>query len=265
VTYTFARERIGDSYSGPEWAPISLWLLAQDDSGTGSGHYARMLMIPAAKNVWRLMEDLGLDVDWISAELPVFLAEKKRQWDYTPKMSPSEFTESRAVLARRAEQLAIEVERSSLCYADDDEVDVSIFSLMTGLEINEMKDRVKEFVFFQSGSLRKIADEDKEWLSYTLFEFIQYLVPDVPKMLRLVGSGFLEEEPMLSKPNLPNAERNHFVKWLISFFDYEAASPALVAGIIGLLFSQGVSENEVSQQKARHFAVRSFKSKSTRI
>ena len=91
------------------------------------------------------------------------------------------------------------------------------------------------------------------------------VVPDLPTTLRRVGSFLAEDKnrPPLEKPNTQNAERNYFVRRLLQYFMTATgdASPALIARITSLFYPQGITDNEVQQQRGRLPSGRLIKAK----
>jgi hypothetical protein len=80
-------------------------------------------------------------------------------------------------------------------------------------------------------------------------------VPTLPDMLRRIAKKFDGDAnyPPLSRPNLENAERNFFTRFLCKYFwqSFGDVSPAIVRDIVAIFFPQGIGENEVSQIVAK--------------
>lgn len=81
------------------------------------------------------------------------------------------------------------------------------------------------------------------------------IVPSFPELFRRLADQFgaMADHPALQRPSHANAKRNFFTRQLGTYFKNSGgqASPVLIAKIISMFFSQGISENEVSQMLAK--------------
>lgn len=135
--YTLAHDECGDWYVGPRWVPFNLYSNAEFyGHSPGAQDCARILVQSAgAEKLWGDIlskygrphsADTGLSArqnnhaDNIAAVLPVVCAEAKAGWALIPPLRPSEYKKQRDELARRAEQLALELERFYLSRDPDD-------------------------------------------------------------------------------------------------------------------------------------------------
>jgi hypothetical protein len=76
-------------------------------------------------------------------------------------------------------------------------------------------------------------------------------VPTLPDMLRRIAAKFRDDAdvPPLTRPNLANAERNFFTRFLCKYFWKSTGdvSPAIVRDIVSMFYPQGISADDVSQ------------------
>lgn len=284
--YALAKDECRGFYDGPDWCPFNLWNdwefgphgpnppLTKECAG-------KLIFSPGAKELWALIAERYERPDNIALALPMSCAEFLDHWKATPKRTPSEHREFRLELQRRAEQLAVELERFFdrfdyedysgppnftllLSESEQDEMLERIQRHNYGVRIRAGETRYRDFhdyigpsdpsqppsVFNPSrasadtGDLERLLIMDDEWNPG--------VVPNLPSLLRRVGAFFAEDAqvPPLQRPNAENAERNYFVRRLIGFFvhSFGNASPAIVARITSMFFPQGITENEVSKQ-----------------
>lgn len=79
-------------------------------------------------------------------------------------------------------------------------------------------------------------------------------VPTLPDMLRRIAVKFAEDakDAPIARPNLANAERNFFTRFLCKYFWQSTLdiSPAIIRDIVCMFYPAGIDENEVSQMSA---------------
>jgi hypothetical protein len=284
-TYVFAID-YDLGYTGPRWIPFNLFSQAQgygfgsrNSSIHLSGACARKLIDAAgAESLWAAIgkqyRGKGLP-DYIAETLPARCAEYLHRWQAIPKLTPGEYREKRESLARRAEQLAKEVD---IFYADAHIEDGEGFSFMRLLSEEEKSDAYTRIRYhnhvLRNSALKDAGVRGKDWNEYSsdfdpscplsawnpspaasdaahTWEIIDVIVPALPEMLNRLAMAFRADadKAPLSRPNIANAERNYFTRELCAYFWRECgdASPSIIADIVNIFFAQGISENEVSQ------------------
>ncbi len=106
-----------------------------------------------------------------------------------------------------------------------------------------------------NGSLASIDARDTWELLIGDDERWPGIVPTVANQMRRLATYFdaLSNEPPMQRPSYENAERNFYSRHICGYFhsSYGHVSPSIVARIICILFAQGITENEVSQQIAK--------------
>lgn len=296
--YVLACDEI-HAYDGPAWVPFNLWgQFKYEGRGPLVSQCARELIESAgAEALWAAIAKKYPRPDWISVNLAVVCADAKANWQAMPRDTPSDFKEGRENLARRAEQLAIELERFYLP-RDPDECELpgllDFAELMTqeeldrfdqairlaamrianrarkqagvcGMDWDEYNDIGKEAraLGYQTADLHTPARQDateiyqllqKDHTNYNNDHWYGG-VPTLPDMMRRIAQKFREDGdmPPLTRPNLANAERNFFTRFLCKYFwtSFGDVSPAIVRDIVSMFYPQGIGENDVSQVVAQ--------------
>ena len=149
--YTLARDECGDWYVGPDWVPFNLLNRAESSGYHPEERRCAKILIESvgAEKLWSDIEKRYADrrtaADGIASELPTICANAKASWLSIPRLTPKDFKEQRDELARRAEQLAIELERF---YLPRDPDDCELPGLLDFAELmtQEELDRFDEFI-----------------------------------------------------------------------------------------------------------------------
>lgn len=279
VGYRLAKDtHVGMSYSGPDWVPHNLWQQYEYEFGAPGANPERtrqcaqkLIFNPGAKEIWDLIAGKYDRPDNIASTLADRCAEFLDQWHATPKRTPSEHRESRLELQRRAEQLAIELERFFDRHFHGGDSKPNFTLLLSEDEQQGMLKRMQAHnhrvrnralqdagltghrfqEYLESGQSVEDA-RDLDWLLLLEDEAEPGIVPDLPDMLRRIGKFFAEDaDPApLQRPNGENAERNYFVRRLVRYFKHEhgSVSPTIVARVTAVFFAEGITDNEVSKQ-----------------
>lgn len=310
--YTLARDECGDWYSGPDWVPFNLLSAAVYEGGSPEEQRCAhtLMTAPRAEQLWSAIalkyarhhvEGSGRDarrnnhVDSIAASLPAACAEAKARWRAIPRLTPSEHKKQRDELARRAQQLAQELERFYLPRDPDDYEFPGILDFMA-LLTHEERDRFDVAVrrvglLITNRARNEVGAAGMDWAAYNdigdearslgyqahdlhpparqdAYEIYDLMLPDhtrpdlpyggvptLPDLLRRIAAKFQEDanDPPIKNPNLGNAERNFFARFLCRYFwkSYGNVSPSIVRDIVSMFYKQSITENDVSQMIAR--------------
>jgi hypothetical protein len=310
--YALACDSCKGWYSGPAWVPHNLYARLGPTGGSPEESECAHVLIhaPCAEKLWADIEKryghnaitgaVESHPDAIALSLPSVCADAKANWVAVPRLKPSEFKKQREELARRAEQLAQELERFYLP-RDPDEHELpgmlDFAELMSQEELDQF-DKAICITTFQIanrarvraglkcmdwGEYNDIGDEARalgydhrdlftpareDALSvyglvqrdHTLSGWPYGGVPTLPDMLRRIAKKFDEDgaNPPIKNPNLGNAERNFFARFLCKYFwtSFGDVSPAIVRDIVSMFYAQGITEGDVSQMvgkiKKRH-------------
>lgn len=283
-TYVLARDECARFYSGPPWVPFNLWGLHEYRSQHPliTECAAKLIGHPDAEDLWDTIKQRYERPDNIAAQLPVVCANAIADWRTLPKMTPSEYKSQREDLARKARQLATELDRFFLARDPDGQelpglmdftqlmtdeeltrFDTAIVRT-TGMIVNRARRAagareldMYEYDDSQNGTAVSQARMDAR-LVYELLlkdheepDYGYGGVPTLPDMLRRIADQCIldSNDPPLSRPNATNTERNRFAHAVIRYFwtSYQDVSPNIVARVVSIFFAQGITENEVSQ------------------
>lgn len=142
--YSLARDECS-WYRGPDWMPFNLWQTAEYGGGAERDCAATLCQASGAESLWSAIAAKYPRPDGIALSLPMVCAEAKARWANIPRMTPSEFREHREMLARHAEQLAVELERFYLP-RDPDDCEFSGLLDFTELMTQEELDRFDQAI-----------------------------------------------------------------------------------------------------------------------
>jgi len=232
--YVLARDEC-DWYVGPSWVPFNLW---RECEYSGYGHLVqecarKLLETAGAEALWGAIAKQYVRPDRVSTSLAVVCADALESWRQMPRDTPSEYKVARDELARRADQLALELERFFLP-RDPDKHEwpglLDFRQLMTEQELDDF-DRAIRFATFQiNNRAREAADvRRRDWEEYNdigssarklgyqphdlytparidAFNVYELLIPDhtrpelpyggvptLPQMLRRIAGKFRED------------------------------------------------------------------------
>jgi len=277
--YLLAKDEVAN-YSGPDWAPMSLWAYANglwESPQPGTADCARVLLESArAHDLWIALANRYDNPNRWASVIPSKCAEYMEAWRNLPKRTPSQHRDFYEELARRATQLSVEVARVfSEGYEDPEPGDpelvpVTILTLLSPDEIKRAQVRMCEYNYqmqkrgasigLSDDELRKEYEASEWWRidNQAMFDLWLFgdingpgITPSLPEILNRVGRllAIQAAEPILSKPFGENAERNYFTRRIVGMFEGEFAPvyPAIVARIVSMFYPQGISEGEVQQ------------------
>lgn len=290
-------------YDGPDWVPFNIWQSAEygGNSSIERECARRLIDSPGAKELWEAIAKRYERADGVSGNLAVVCGDALESWRFMPRDTPSDFKEGREQLARRAEQLALELERFFMP-RDADEHEwpglLDVMQLMTKQQLDQFDQAIRITTFQVANSARVSAGLPRmDWEEYNdigdaaramgyqsdqpyredyipsparndAFGVYGLLQPDhtrpdlpyggvptLPDMLRRIAGKFREDGdiPPLTRPNLANAERNFFTRFLCKYFwkSFRDVSPAIVRDVVSMFYPQGIGENDVSQVVAQ--------------
>lgn len=277
-------------YSGPSWVPFNLWQTAEYGGNSSLERICAKRLIDAtkAKDLWAAIAKKYSEPDRISLNLATICANAQAAWAAIPRETPSEFRDGRERLANSADRIARELERFYLP-RDEDEHELPGLLDFTQLFTPEEAERFDQAIRITTGQIvndaRKMlnapaiswdeyndtAQDDRySWARMHAHQVYSLLlldhsapqnadyyggVPTLPDLLRRIARKFREDSnlPPLSRPNLDNAERNHFTRAICKYFwrSFGDVSPAIVRDIVSIFHDQGIGENEVSQILAK--------------
>lgn len=285
-SYVLAKDECAAlGYNGPAWAPFNLWHQceygAPGPNPARTKECARLLLHGAgARELWALIAARYGRPDNIAAVLPERCAEFLDHWQVTPKVTPGEHRNARLQLKRHAEQVATELARFFDRWDyDGDPSEINFTQLLTEPEQTAMDERIRR----HNHTLRNVALKDagvraRNYAEYVgefdpnrpisswnpspsasdtgeTLDLIFSIVPTLPDIMRRIATLFADDgqTPPLQRPCADNAERNFFTRSLIRYFlrEHGGMSPTIVARVVTVFFAQGITENEVSQQ--RHY------------
>lgn len=283
-TYVLARDEGAGIYNGPAWVPFNLWHWRefQPQHPLVSECAAKLIEHPDAESLWTGIALRYERPDNIAVSLPVICANAMAAWQALPKMTPAQYKAQREGLARKAKQLATELERFFLACDPDREQFTGLLDftqLMTDQELARFHNSIvyttvvianrarrsagvrewdwDEYNDTHGGTARSLAAMDTALIYALLLQDHddpddQYGgVPTLPVVLRRIADQctWSADDAPLTRPNAQNTERNRFAQAVIRYFwtSYRDVSPNLVARIVSIFFAQGITENEVSQ------------------
>lgn len=294
--YILAKDEVTD-YSGPAWVPFNLWQLREYPLGSTStrkkrvAYCAEQLISGAgAKEIWDAIASKYDHANAHALELPLRCAEFLEQWEAIAKVTPGEHKKDREALKRMADQLATALDRYFMTIDplafDESEVDgvPNFTQLLSEHELLDMESRIDwhhynvallawELTSTKSGiGFEKFKEAVGGIAQTEAFDLLIHddrnvpgIVPALPSMVRRIGEFLAEDKdrPPLARPGSKNSDRNYFVRRLIEYFTKSSGSisPALIARITSLFFEQGITDNEVQQQRGRHSSGRDPKVK----
>jgi len=168
-------------------------------------------------------------------------------WKLLPKDAPSKVKRNQEAVARKANQLALELERLAARWNHErGDPPLDFFSLLSEAEQGAAAQRVAATYGDDArfGTWELLLGNDRG---------VPGIVPTMPELLRRLGRVFQEDAKAvhLERPSARNAERNHFTRYLIDYFKKshkEGPSPSIVAGIVSVFFDDGISVSEVQSQ-----------------
>lgn len=284
-TYVLARDEGAALYTGPAWVPFNLWQLRdfQGQHPLVNECAAKLIEHPDAASLWTAIAQRYERPDNVAANLPIVCANATADWQTLPKLTPAQYKAQREDLARKAKQLATELERFFLARDPDGQELPGLMDftqLMDDTELARFDSAIERMAGTIANRARRAAGvRELDWeeyrdnhggttpsmarldamLIYTLMlkdhddpDGYRYGgVPTLPDMLRRIADQCIwdADDPPLTRPNAANAERNRFAQATIRYFwsSYHDVSPSIVARIVAIFFAQGITENEVSQ------------------
>lgn len=283
-TYVLARDECAGFYDGPAWVPFNLWSVHEFRPQPALVRECATQLIEHddAESLWGAIAQRHERPDSIAGNLPGVCANAIADWQTLPKRTPTQHKTQREDLARKAKQLATELECFFLARDPDghelpglldftqlmtDEeltrLDTTIVR-MTGLIVNRARRMVgareldwDEYNDTQNGTAVSHARSDAHLIYELLLmdhdepDYHYGGVPTLPDMLRRIADQCTwdGDDPPLTRPNGANTERNRFAQAVIRYFwtSYRDVSPNIIARIVSVFFRQGITDNEVSQ------------------
>lgn len=280
--YVMAADEIGGAYDGPTWVPFNLWSCYKYEGQGEEVRKCAYTLIYSA-NAERLWSDIAARFDRpdnIAAQLPGACWRAVANWQAIPRVTPAEWKKARESLARKARQLATELERFFLPRdADANEFPglLDFTQLLDDDEMRQLDTNIRRTAYaIHNAALDRAGVRHTEWDNYNgnaksgfmpaiadvqrIYELLledHYgpngrgcVVPMLPNLMRRIANMCEADadDPPLSRPNASNAQRNHFARALIKYFRNAGdASPTVIADIVTMFYPQGMDANEVSQ------------------
>ncbi len=298
-TYVLTKDKFGGLYDGPSWVPNNLYhaRMYSGNSPLVKECAGKLIDHDDAEGLWAAIANKYERPDNIALKLPDVCAKAIMDWRSIPRETPAQHKAKREDMARKARQLATELERFYVArdpdeheltgivdwtqLMDDDELeglDVEVrrvgatitnrarnYAGLRSLEwedYNSIGDESRA-LGYRDNDIHTPARRDAHAIynlmlmdHYAPFDYPNGGIPTLPDMMRRIANKFDADgdDPPLTRPNAANTERNRFAHVIIRYFltGYQTvipneASPNIVARIVSVFFSQGITDNEVSQ------------------
>lgn len=151
--YVMARDECEGFYDGPAWVPFNLWSLYRyEGHSTISECAGELINHPDAESLWAAIGQKYERPNNVAGNLPVICANAIADWRAMPRDTPAQHKAKRDDLARKAKQLAIELERFFLA-RDPDEHELPGLLDFTQLMTDDERERLDVTVRRMTGTI----------------------------------------------------------------------------------------------------------------
>lgn len=158
--FVMARDQCEGFYDGPAWVPFNLWSLYKYEGQSPISDCAgELIHHPDAESLWTAIGEKYERPNNVAGNLPVICANAIADWRAMPRDTPAQHKVKRDDLARKAKQLAIELERFFLA-RDPDEHELPGLFDFTQLMTDDERERLDVTVRRMTGLIVNRARKD---------------------------------------------------------------------------------------------------------